>query len=709
MPDDRLLDDLQISSILREMWTDHQPYFKRLRVRRLLIEMGTDALEDNATGVNVPAPFDESKIALQSMIGDPVKEVQRYVARIAANQPEFRVIPVALERRAVGKTVQDRAAEQERMHQAQWVMGGGASAQRQVAWNQVWARVGYYETLPDELSWGLPDRAYFDELTDDEIAELRRAGKAVPVDNGEGERYAEPADTWFERRRDAARGRAISGKGLFRVRSLPPDAVMARYDDLGMRYAAVVLELPAADFMPGMDTAKRIAQYLHYSTGEIDRNDIERFGIVFDERRNRIVGGVDRGGEPGSQGRTHFYLSRFYTRDEIYYYLSANNGDFSGGMVIWHQKHGARRVPIVAVPFYETGSGEVGRQFSSPIEPIMAVAPLINQIETLLSNAAVYNGIPRWVIELDDGTFLADPETGEPRIFSSDPTVGLDPKDLQPIKGKVKQLTIETSTLLQLLLTYLEQLKDMKVPDSATGAGGQSGPAWTTRQQILQSQLDMDPAVSSNAAAVQEIITELHIPWLRTLDVPIYFVTAPGARHSPDDVRGLIEFDPADLTDGVQIRQDSNTASDRVVLQQAGLELLASGHIDQFEYYEKFALVEDPIEAIVRSDVAKLRSLVLFGDTSMVQPGSVLFNVAKAVQGQVFFRMLQESPNFALAVAEQMVQQAQAQPQAPQQQMLTAGGGGGGAPRLAESQGIRQAGIGMPVGLPGSPEGGLAV
>ena len=213
---------------------------------------------------------------------------------------------------------------------------------------------------------------------------------------------------------------------------------------------------------------------------------------------------------------------------------------------------------------------------------------------------------------------------------------------------------------------------------------------------ITQAQEDLREPVDNHASAVKEIMS-IWITWLRQLDEPVLIAAAPGYRLTDKSRRGLIEMDPADLTESIFVRQDPNTASDRVVLQQAGLELRATGVIDDRKYFEEYALESDPDEAELRMYVQQVKTHVIGGIPA--QPGSLIALVVDAVKGNVFYEALKQSPNMALAVAEQMAQAAQevAQPQ-------------GAAPpgNIAGAMGIRQDGQGMGLTLPGSPTGGLS-
>jgi len=106
-------------------------------------------------------------------------------------------------------------------------------------------------------------------------------------------------------------------------------------------------------------------------------------------------------------------------------------------------------------------------------------------------------------------------------------------------------------------------------------------------------------------------------------------------------------------------------------------------------------------------------------------PGSVLGDIVQAVRGRITMRMLDVSPNFAVATAEEMAQQS-AQAMAAQQQasgQQTSAQQAGGEPRpaapgagagsvappadgggnFAAALGVREPGLGMGIDLPGGP------
>ena len=481
----------------------------------------------------------------------------------------------------------------------------------------------------------------------------------------------------------------------------------------------------------------------------VSEDDVERYRLYLG-KDGKIAGGVTRGGEPGSQrGRERWTLARFLTRDEVYYYVT-ETPEAGGGTVIWHDIHGGGQVPLIPVPGMYTDSSAPGAEFASLMESVFALTPIINQIETLLSNVATWDALGRFVIEDPGGQLFAD-DSGEPLIMSTEDMVGLDPQDVNIVKGRVRQLTIDAGLLFQLLDFYSSRLDRSKPAPVTEGQAAATAAAWQVRQLLESSGELLEQAVSNHAEAVKQVQL-LWIRWMRMLDEPIYAFAAPDHRKNDRSVRGLIEFDPTDLVESIRVEQSTQSAQQRVVLRQAGIELLQAGRIDEHEFYEHYDLAEDPEEAVVRAWAQRAVDIVMLGTTSGVDPDSVLADVVKAVRGRITMELLDRSPNFALAQAEQMAAQA-AQAAGPVGPVPAGpvpggpgaagplgggvpgglgallgglggvpggpipGGAGGGPPlpytasvaaagNIAAALGIVEPGLGMPINLPGTPLSG---
>ena len=572
--------------------------------------------------------------------------------------------------------------------------------------------------MPRDSAWGLPDREYFEDLTDYEIEEMRRTGSIVPVepDDDHDAPYAESGESWLERRREASQARAISGRSLFTLEEFGPDMVLPRYDRDGtagrsLKYGFVIEEVPASDFRPGTDLAKSAARQ-----AGVDEKDVERYGLYLG-KDGKIAGGVTRGGEPGSQsGGQRWTLARFLTRDEVYYFVT-ETPESGSGRIVWHDVHGAGKVPLIPVPGMYTDSSAPGAEFASLMESVFALTPIINQIETLLSNVATWNALGRFVIEDPSGQLFAD-DSGEPLIMSTEDMVGLDPQDVNVVKGHVRQLTIDAGLLFQLLDFYSNRLDRSKPAPVTEGQSGATAAAWQVRQLLESSGELLEQAVSNHAEAVKQVQL-LWVRWMRMLDEPIYAFAVPGRRKNQQSVRGLIEFEPRDLVESIRVEQSSQSAQQRVVLRQAGIELLQAGRIDEHEFYEHYDLAEDPEEAIVRAWSQRAVDIVMLGNTSGVDEDSVLSDIVLAVRGRLTMELLGRAPNFALAQAESMAAAADAaaaQVAAPIPAGAAPGGAGPAFPstanisadgNVAAAMGIREPGLGMPIDLPGNPLQGV--
>lgn len=684
-----VLAEKQLSEIINSLEKDFAPYNERMKVRRALIERMPDMLAENAVGTNVPKPYDKSALLIKTVTGDVIDGVQHYANRISANPPQP-IVPRVAKRGRVANKIEESAAEQERLFSALWMAADGPRKQYQIAFSQSWCRVGWYLTLPRETGFGLPDRSYFEELTDEQIAQMRSDGhlSPAPVDDG---KWVESADNWVQRRRKKAEDDAVSGKGLFTLEAIPGDICRWRMDRNGVKYWYSVEECPKADFMAGSDFMKEVARKKGYKGDECDR-----FGLVTDDR-GKIVAGISDGGERDSSPGGYNFI-RFVDRECIYFLVSST-GSPTGATLLYSTYHGAGRVPAVPVPGVWTDSRRPGAEFSSPMESVFAYAPLLNQIETLISNAMVFNAIPRFVNEKADGSLIVD-EQGNPREISAAPTLGLDPAQIAVVEGHVKQLKVEdTDFMVQVLNIYMAQMQKAMPPDVTQGEGGTSGAAWAIRQLLSAAQADLAQPVSNHAAAMRDVFS-IWVRWMRLLDVPVFCLSIPQSRGSMRSVRGLIEFEPENLVEGFEVVQSKDSASDRIVLQQHGIELRREGVIDDRRFFEEYMHEADPVQAEKDMYAQQLKGQLAT---------TILQQMVTAMQGKVWQEFLKRFPNSAILQAELMAEQVK------QQEMAMAVSGAGplenhALPRgnVAEANGLREAGIGGSSELPGNPESGLA-
>jgi hypothetical protein len=197
--------------------------------------------------------------------------------------------------------------------------------------------------------------------------------------------------------------------------------------------------------------------------------------------------------------------------------------------------------------------------------------------------------------------------------------------------------------------------------------------------------------------------------WMRDLDVPIYFFAAPGSRRSRREFRSLIEFDPKNLTDSIVVAQELDTPGERTIRVQQGIELLKGGLIDYQKFFEEYDKTEDSRQAVIDMYVQQVVTYVMSGilppgANPNPQPGGVepiIKVVADSVRGAVNYALLNESPNYAIATAEQMVQQSQSMRPSETGEAAQFGQGGGpsGGANVAYSSGVVQPGMGMSADL----------
>lgn len=631
----------------------HQERSDRVQVRRWLVDRTSDAHNRQATGTALNTTFDVGQV-LQPMIGDVAEAMQFYVSRIAANDPEPHIAPL-VSRSKVTATQDRNAAEQERLLSALWDTAGGRDQQWKIAWSQCLAGVGWYLTYPRDLGWGLPDRTYFDDASDEELERLRSEGLITEIERDGVMTYAERADIWQQRREEAMQQRAVDAKSLFVLEALPYEAVKARFDSDGVKEAWVIEEVPAISLGANGSEYARLAARRDNFDG-----DLERYGLTLDEQ-GRVIGGVDKGSGEATNGT--WTLVRYFNRLEAVFIVCGNG--MRGGKEVLRVRHGAtdagRAVcPAVPVAFYETDSFDPNGQYSTPMERVFALAPLINQLETHFSLAAVYNGEPRWVVELngkDGGGVLRDSE-GNPVIVEKGAAPGLSPADAVAYPGTLRQLTIDTTSIEAAITLYLEQLADAKPSPALSGGGSAAGPALTLRTMIREQSQTTSQAVSHHAGAVKSVF-RMWTGWLRQLDTMVYAWSMPGGRSSERELRGYIEFDPADLTDSFVVLQDANTAADRVVIEQEGLELSAAGKIDDYEFHDKYRREPDAREAVVRQYVQGVVNHVTGAQPA--PPGSIYQVVGDLAKGRVDLILAQRSPAYAIAQSLQMAQQARQQ------------------------------------------------
>ena len=705
-----------LNSLLQQSWEQNADVALQMKVRRMLVSRDRSTSTSNMTGVNLPPPFNATSLAQKIMIGEASKAVHVSASRLTSNKPDISVIPMATTDN-IGATVDKQAGMQGRLDAQMWLECGGSDAQWEASWGKSIGGAAFWLTLPRDADFGLPDRTYYDE-SDEEIAQLKRSGKLSPkpVQMASGKlMYAEHGDVWAARRRSFMKERAISGRSLFTMQVYPRDMVLKERDKEArdLKWAAIIEEIPAAEGMPGSPFAMSTARALG-----VKADDQGLWGIFYDEKTKRVVGGINKGGPVGSQLSAYnaFTLIRFFNRVEQVI-LVAPRGSVYNATEIWRGEHGCTvqgqpACPVVEDAFYRTDVNVIGKEYATFLDPVFGYVPNVNQIFTLLSNVAAYNGIPRYVMEVDDGTTIRG-EDGEPKNAQSTPVPGLNPNEIAAYPGKVTQLIINDESLRETLAIILPRL-DLVMPTMGVDAGADAA-GWAIQQRIQEGQTPFTQPVNNFCQAATGIVQRWH-GWLRNLDQSIYFFAAPDHRSTQREIRGLIEFDPKNLTDSIRVTQGLDTPSEATVRKQVGMELWQAGLIDDEEFYDDYAQSEDPRDEMIRRYVQATVNYVVLGQMpqnyqqgGQVQP--VFLQVADGVRGAVHYQLIDQSDNYAIAVASQMAQQAQQQGQmqqgAPgQPQGATPAGGAGlslngmsqnGMPNqgIAQAAGIRMPSMGM--------------
>lgn len=694
-------DERQIHAIVRRLMDERAAHDARLGVRRLLMEMAAEATSPgNGTGTNVPPPYDKSSMIIRVLIGEVPRAVQQYAAIVSANEPRFVVPPLAVDRSDVTQAVDRHAAEQERLLATLWDNASGRQKQRIVSRSQAWGRVGWYFTLPRDRAWGMPERSYYDDLPADEAEALKAAGKLTPEPLARKDgtvAYAESGSAYLDRRKRTAQERAINARSLFTLDTYGPDVVYAAYDSDGVKYAAAVLEVPSLDCGPGTDYAK-----LHARLSGADRlpdYDPTTYGLYLGSD-GQIVGGVTRGGEQA--GAKTWTYTIFATREEVYCLVGRSRQ--SVGTLVYAAPHDLGDCPFVPVPGFYTDSTRPGGEYSSPMEAVFAKAPIINQIETLLTNVAAWNALGRFVVVLPNGQLQEDPTTGDPVVLTQEKMLGANPGEVEVIGGQPQQLVVNADLLLKLLEFYAAQMKDDLPSAAAVGQEGTSGTAWGLRQMIEQQLANLQEPVDNHAQAVRKVVS-MWIHGLRSAAEAgeletVYAFSLPRKRRDKGPQRGLIEFDPANLVDYVKVIQSSSTAQSLIVKQQAGIEVMQAGLANRRMVLEDYFEDDDARATDIEITASELEQFALYGDTSKIQPGSVLYDFAQALRGRISQKLLAMIPAYAIQSARQMATDAQSQFMQTQAQQQAGQG------NVAAAAGIVQPGVNGPLEQPGTPGGG---
>lgn len=682
-----------------------------MKVRRLLTQPGGGGDQQNAnyTGTYIPAPFNQTSLALRTKTAYPQMAAQYYESRISANRPEVEVIPLTA-RSEITITVDRRAGEQERLDAELLDASGIRQVQRTAGWAMSTGGVAFIRVLPRDADWGLPSRTYYDELTDQDVSRLKREGKITPVrvpgPNGKMV-YAERGDVWAARRKDIAKARAVSGLDLFSLRAYPRDMVVYENDGessrLGPKWICSREEIPGGAVAEGSELAVSAAK-----RSGVPLDDQTLYGIYRD-KSGQIVGGISRGVPEGSEWTRPdaFTLLRYSDRLYDYIYIASRGSTAAGAMLVYKGEHGctvmgAPANPFVEAPFFRTDVDYPRQAYSTPLDQVFSLTPLINQLMTLRSNAAAYNLLPRWVVELKDGSILRG-EDGEPKIIEEAGVPGLSPNEATAWPGTLKQLTIETADTDQLLKIYLELIAQAMPSGPATGASGETT-AWGTQEVIQQANALLEEPVENFAIATKGIVHRMH-GWLRELDTPIQFYPAPGHRRDKRTARGLIEFDPKDITDSIKVTQSIETDSERTVRIQIGQALLNDPNgalITREQFYDDYMQAQDARQMVIDGYVEMIVDYTLYGKMPVaanpqVFPQSLIVMVADGVRGRVHLELLATDANYADTWSRQQASQAMQPPTAPGAPPAMPGMGGA----ISQAAGISQPGMGQAPTLQG--------
>lgn len=695
-----------IQRILRESHQQYAGVTKRVQVRRQLIVRDADRVMDNLTGTLLPAPFDKTQLALKTMIGETAKVAQHYASRIAANDPDFAITPPS-PKGNITATLDKFAGQQEQLDAELWNANGGREKQWDQGMNMSIAGVGYYLTGVRDVGFGLPDREYYeDEPT---TAAMKHLGLTTPWKvkhprTGQLQ-YAEHADVWAKRR--AEKMKAQSGRSLFTLEALPRDMVHVGRDADGIKWAAIIEEIPGYDCGEGSEIAASMANARGVPATATDAAGKEyHYGIWLD-KDGKVVGGIAVGVPPESMGwrsPQSFVKVRFFNRIEQVVLIAPMGGNYDGAQEVFRGPHGAEIMgnpvcPIAEVPMMRMGTNIAGAEFTTPMESVFAYVPLINQCLTVLSNATMVNGVPRFYLKTADGQILRG-EDGELVDAAQGIVPGLDPRDFAAFPGEIIQLLIDVKSIHELLQLFFERLRECMPAQATEGISGASAAAWQVRQNIQQAQEGLRQPVVNHASAVKEIVHMWH-SWLRKLDMPVYFFATQHGKQGKRSAQGLIEFNPINLTDAFSVEQQLDTPDEQTVRVQQGLELRAQKAITWRDFFEDYLRTPDAREAEIDMYVQEVTDQVINGQAA--PPGSLIDVIAKGMQGELHYMLIQNSDNYALSMAEQMAQQANAAAQgAPPQPGQPPGGPqqpppGMGSPTAgyAQAAGVVQPGMGM--------------
>lgn len=629
------LTDAELGQMVQHLLDHFEARDRKIALRDALVFRRTS--DERATGQYVPPPFDSSKSIIKHASGILVDRAQHLAAKCAENAPNIMVNTIVRDTEQAVRRL-DAARDQENaLNAVYWEAdrGLGGNMQHILAFSAVTKGVGWYHSYENHMGWATPSRAYYADLTAEEVERLSGAGEITDVFLGQGSEfaYAESADHFERRKQDAQRNAAESGETLFHVEVLPPGSCYYRRDTRGLSLFMVVEAVPALDLS-------------------------REFGVLEDGHGNIIIG-ADRGGAVGAvEGSGSFVTQtwlrvRVWTRDEVYYYVSRQQGGRPAGLgrMVFHSHHDYGEVPFWPAGAYQTDSVLPEEEYIPLLEGAYAMVPGYNQVLTLLSNAAVFNMVPRYVIIRADGSPVMDPDTNQPLVFETDNVAGLDPQYAAIVEtggGEFRQLKIENvADMITLVELYGHALDQTLPPEAATGASGAEEPAWGTRLKQAAANVKIAPVVKSHAAAV----TGMARFWSRMVkhrNQRVLVYAKPRKRYSssaaPVSVRAPIELDPKQVSLDVSVSQRTSDAQERIVKMQVGMQLRypQSGQpaIGDLEFYEEYMESDDPVGAIREAQAQQV--------VDQLRP-----QLVARVLARVQARLAEPTPNEVQAAAQQ--------------------------------------------------------
>lgn len=682
-----LLDSQEVGTLVESGQRDAGDRNARIAIRRALLFRDKQGHSDQELGINIPAPFDKSNLIIQFMSGTLMDGAQNIVAALTTNQPSFQVNRVTVAEKELSDRVLKHAAAEEAslnatLHEAR----RSGNHQQRIAWSQTVEGAGWYHSLPREATFGLPQRAYFEDATDANIMRMIETGDAIwTTDPRDNERKpAESADLWAKRRMEDSKQRALDGKTIFHVESLPHRLVVPEYDGSGLARGMILEEIPQQLLGPHTDIARATAKFKQ-------DDEFATLGITVNSDGN-IVKGIPPGDSRNAAKDNTVLFARIFDREYMYYYVGST-GRPGQGAILWSSPHNLGHVPLYPAPAFTTDSRNTAQMFVPLLDGEFAFTPLINQAATLLSQAATYNAIPRYVIiRREDGVPILDERTGDPKIITHEQVIGMNPEQVAVVHGgELRQLKVEdTGLLLSVLQFYLTQeqptLPSAFETGSLSGAGA-SGPAWQTLLMQRAGSKQYEEAIEGHRQAIREM-GSMWVQQLRYLNTKIFFLSAPERRKDGMSRRGLIELDTKTLSEDIQVRQSSTRAEERITLEQSGLVLREKGAINDYEMYDRYFEKDDPEAAAMDAHVQRVADGAFYGPSALIPEGSLAFDIAQAARGEAVERLLLRSPAFARSAAEMSLITPNAQ------QGSDSFNRGGGGP-LNQVTGTRVPGSGM--------------